>query len=105
MEHVTRAREAYFSRSFPRSAKFLLQNCAILHNGLRTLIRQTPSPGNAVQSNETMRNSLGLNYKSAVYQLTYAGAAHMEAGLASSSRVRSNRIDKFLKNETGVIRL
>jgi hypothetical protein len=37
---------------------------------LRTLIRQTPSLGNAVQSSETMRNSLGLNYKSAVYQLS-----------------------------------
>ncbi len=35
---------------------------------------ELPSIGNAVQSSETMRNSLGLNYKSAALnQLSYAG--------------------------------
>jgi hypothetical protein len=38
-----------------------------------------PSVGNAVQSSEMMRNSLGLNYKSAALnQLSYAGAATYE---------------------------
>jgi len=41
-----------------------------------------------MQSSETMRNSLGLNTNQLLYQLSYAGAAHMKAGLASSSRVR-----------------
>ena len=48
-----------------RSAKILLQNGATLRNTLRMLNRQTPSLGNAVQSSETMHNSLGVNYKSA----------------------------------------
>jgi len=48
------------SRSFLRSAKILMQNGAILRNTLRMLNRQTPSVGNAVQSSETMRNSLGV---------------------------------------------
>jgi len=39
---------AVFSRSFLRSAKILMQNCAILRNALRMLNRQTPSVGNAV---------------------------------------------------------
>ena len=35
---------------------------------------ELPSVGNAVQSSEMMRNSLGLNYKSAALnQLSYAG--------------------------------
>ena len=38
------------------------------------LNRENPSVGNIVQSSEMMRNSLGLNYKSAaVNQLSYAG--------------------------------
>ena len=42
--------------------------------------RQIPSLGNAVQSSEKMRNSLGLNYKSAALnQLSYAGAALYES--------------------------
>ena len=46
------------------------------------LTTETPSIGNAVQSSETMRNSLGLNYKSAALnQLSYVGknAAHINA--------------------------
>jgi hypothetical protein len=51
-----------------------MQDGAILRNTLRRLNRQTPSLGNAVQNSETMRNSLGLNYKSAALnQLSYAG--------------------------------
>jgi hypothetical protein len=52
----------------------LLQNYAILRNTPRTLNRQMLSVGNAMQINEIMRNSLGLNYKSAALnQLSYAG--------------------------------
>jgi hypothetical protein len=59
------ADRAVFSRSFLRSAKILLQNGPILRNTLRMLNLQTPSVGNAVQRCENIRNSLGLNYKSA----------------------------------------
>ena len=63
-----------FSRSFLRSAKILLQNGATLRNTLRILNRHIPRVGNAVQSSEMRRNSLGLNYKSAALnQLSYAG--------------------------------
>jgi hypothetical protein len=52
----------------------LLQNYAILRNTPRTLNRQILSVGNAMQINEIMRNSLGLNYESAALnQLSYAG--------------------------------
>src|SRR5204863_107941 len=58
----------------PRTANFLLQNYAILRNTPRTLNRQILSVGNAMQINEMMRNSLGLNYKSAALNpLSYAG--------------------------------
>jgi hypothetical protein len=40
---------------------------------------ELPSVGNAVQSSETMRNSLGLNYKSAALnQLSFAGVSLVE---------------------------
>ena len=43
-----------------------------------------PMIRNAVQHSENVRNSLGLNYKSvALNQLSYAGAAHTKAVLAS----------------------
>jgi hypothetical protein len=42
-----------------------MQNRATLRNALRKRNYELPSIGNAVQSSETMRNSLGLNYKSA----------------------------------------
>ena len=51
----------FFSRSFLRSAKILLQNCAILRNALRKRNYELPSVSNAVQSSETLRNSLGVN--------------------------------------------
>jgi hypothetical protein len=40
---------------------------------------ELPSVGNAVQSSETIRNSLGLNYKSAALnQLSFAGVSLVE---------------------------
>jgi hypothetical protein len=65
---------------------------------------ELPGVGNAVQSSETLRNSLGLNYKSAALnQLSYAGATHTEAvfgGLIKSSHdpfraPRCKRVQKF----------
>src|SRR5215813_10717365 len=53
-------RRRNFSRSLLRSGNCWLQNRAILRNTMRTLNRQIPSVGNAVQSCETMRNSLGV---------------------------------------------
>jgi len=41
-----------------------MQNSATLRNALRKLNYALPSVGNAVQSSETLRNSLGLNYES-----------------------------------------
>ena len=70
----------HFLRSFLRSAKILLQNGATLSNALRMLNRQIPSVGNTVQSSEMIRNSLGLNYKSAALdQLSYAGVSDTKA--------------------------
>jgi hypothetical protein len=54
-----------FSRSFLRLGEFFAQNDAILCNAARMLNRRIRSVGNPVQSSEMMRNSLGLNYKSA----------------------------------------
>ena len=42
-----------------------MQNRAILRNALRKRNYELPSVDNAMQSSEMMRNSLGLNYKSA----------------------------------------
>ena len=50
--------------------------------------RELPSISNDMQSSETLRNSLGLNYKSAaVNQPSYAGACPYE-----------NRFSEFIKN-------
>jgi hypothetical protein len=63
-----------FSRSFLRSEDFWLQTSAILRNALRKRNDELPSVSNDMQSSETLRNSLGLNYKSAALnQLSYAG--------------------------------
>ena len=68
-----RERES-LSRCFLRSNKILLQNAAILRNTARMQNRQIPCIDTAVQSSEMMRNSLGLNYKSAALkQLSHAG--------------------------------
>jgi hypothetical protein len=42
-----------------------MQNRAILRNALRKRNDELPSVSNDMQSGETLRNSLGLNYKSA----------------------------------------
>jgi hypothetical protein len=58
----------------------LLQNRAILRNVLQKRNDELPSGSNGMQSSETMRNSLGLNYKSAALnQLSYAGVPHTKA--------------------------
>ena len=68
---IPRAREATlaagqdFSRSVLRSSEILLQNCATLRNAPRKRNCELPSISNDMQSSETLRNSLGLNYKSA----------------------------------------
>jgi hypothetical protein len=54
-----------FHRRLLRSEKFWLQNCAIPRNTLRKRNDELPSASNGMQSSETMRNSLVLNYKSA----------------------------------------
>jgi hypothetical protein len=54
-----------FLRSILRSGKIWLQNRAILRNALRKRNDELPSVSNDMQSSETLRNSLGLNYKSA----------------------------------------
>ena len=51
-----------------------MQNRATLRNALRKRNYQLPSVNNDMQSSETLRNSLGVNYKSAALnQLSYAG--------------------------------
>jgi len=42
-----------------------MQNRATLRNALRKRNYELPSVSNDMQSSETLRNSLGLNYKSA----------------------------------------
>ena len=42
-----------------------MQNCATLRNAPRKRNCELPSISNDMQSSETLRNSLGLNYKSA----------------------------------------
>ena len=57
-----------------------MQNRAILRNALRKRNDELPGVSNGTQSSETLRNSLGLNYKSAALnQLSYAGVPHTKA--------------------------
>jgi hypothetical protein len=51
-------------RSLLRSAKFPLQDRAMLRTTARKRNEDLPSGSNGMQSGETMRNSLGLNYES-----------------------------------------
>jgi hypothetical protein len=75
---------AKFLRSVLRSSEILLQNDAMLRQAVRAPNGRITSVGNAVQSSEMMRNSLGLNYKSAALnQLSYAGVPHTKAVSAS----------------------
>jgi hypothetical protein len=63
-----------FHGRFLRCAILSVQNGAILRNALRKRNYKSPSVSNDMQSSETMRNSLDLNYKSAALnQLSYAG--------------------------------
>jgi hypothetical protein len=58
----------------------LLHNCAIQRNAARISLASIISEKRAAQNSPTMRNSLGLNYKSAALnQLSYAGATHTKA--------------------------
>jgi hypothetical protein len=52
-------------RSVLRSGKILMQTRATLRNALRKQNYELPGVSNDMQSSETLRNSLGLNYKSA----------------------------------------
>jgi hypothetical protein len=57
-----------------------MQNRATLRNALRKRNYELPSVSNDMQSSETLRNSLGLNYKSAALnQLSYAGVPNTKA--------------------------
>ena len=57
-----------------------MQNRATLRNALRKRNYELPGVSNDMQSSETQRNSLGLNYKSAALnQLSYAGATPYES--------------------------
>jgi len=72
--------DGLFSRSFLRSDKFWLQNSAIPWNAARIGFVPSTYEKQAVQSSETLRNSLGLNYKSAALnQLSYAGVSPDES--------------------------
>ena len=59
------AKARNFLRSILRLSKISLQNCAILHNAVRKRNYELPGVSNDMQNSETLRNSLGLNYKSA----------------------------------------
>ena len=50
-----------------------MQNHAILRNALRKRNYELPSVSNDMQSSEVLRNSLGLNYKSAALSGGTAG--------------------------------
>jgi len=47
------------------SGKVLMQNRSTLRNALRKQDYELPGVSNDMQRSETLRNSLGLNYKSA----------------------------------------
>jgi hypothetical protein len=72
-------RSAEFSTVVSTVGQIFGANCAILRNTPRKRNDELPSGSNGVQSSETMRNSLGLNYKSAALnQLSYAGIPLVE---------------------------
>src|SRR3977135_3559384 len=54
-----------FLRFLLRPSEILMQNRATLRNALRKRNYESPSVSNDMQSSETLRNSLVLNYKSA----------------------------------------
>src|SRR5262245_44145742 len=82
-----------FSRFVLRSGKILMQSCAILCNAVRKQNYESPGVSNDMQSSETLRNSLGLNYKSAALnQLSYAGAA-----------LYTRRFSEFIKSSSSLM--
>ena len=54
----------FFTIVFYDLKTFLVQNSAILRKAARKRNYELPSVSNDMQSSETLRNSLGLNYKS-----------------------------------------
>ena len=66
-------RNTYFSRSLLPSENFSLQNCVILGHALQTGLVRHPSEKHVLQRCENLRNSLGLNYKSAALSGGTAG--------------------------------
>src|SRR5262249_18784500 len=86
---------AKFLRSVLRLREILLQNDAILRNAARKRNYKLPSGSNGMQSSEMMRNSLGLNYKSAALnQLSYAGVLHTKAVFSELIKSSSEPISR-----------
>ena len=75
-----------------------MRNRTTLRNALRKRNYELPSVSNDMQSSETLRNSLGLNYKSAALsQLSYAGAASYESRF--SEFIKSSSDDRAITNK------
>ena len=68
-----RARGLPFHSLFYGPRKNLLQSRGTLRNATRIRFAMIISEKHAVQSGETIHNSLGLNYKSVALPLSYAG--------------------------------
>jgi hypothetical protein len=63
--NALKERGEIFYGLFLRSGKILLQNGAILRNTAQTALVRITYEKHAMQRYENLRNSLGLNYKSA----------------------------------------
>jgi hypothetical protein len=89
-----------FLRFVLRSGKILMQNCATLRNALRKRNDELPIGSNDMQSSETLRNSLGLNYKSAALdQVSYTGKNAPELSVESQQR-QEGRIHDLMAGTT-----
>ena len=77
-----------FLRSVLRSSKILMQNSAILRNAVRKQNYELPGVSNDMQSSETLRNSLGLNYESPA--LTAELQARVDYTVKHSTPQRTN---------------
>jgi hypothetical protein len=78
----------------------LLQNCATLRNAMRKRNYELPGVSNDMQSSETLRNSLGLNYKSAALdQVSYTGKNAPELSVESQQR-QEGRIHDLMAGTT-----
>jgi hypothetical protein len=70
-----------FHGRFLRLDNFLLQNCATQRRASQISLLSAGSEKQTAQHCENLRNSLGLNYKSAALnQLSYAGISPYESG-------------------------